>query len=88
MESGFWEFFPCKVENIILAWRGACEMRLNIKMNIKINISTGRGPTAQMGGLGSGGPQWGQGAGRKEGSECKGKGSRGQSGEWGQGSRG
>ena len=25
----FGEFFPCKVENIIFTWRGACEMRLN-----------------------------------------------------------
>ena len=37
----FWKIFPCKVKNIIFAWKGACEMRLNphkVRLNIETNI--------------------------------------------------
>ena len=59
--------FSARGENIIFTWRGACETRWNIKMNIP---ACGRGSMGQMRGgdwgtrvgdrMESRGPEWGQ----------------------------
>ena len=58
----FWDIFSCKVKNIIFAWKGACEMRLNphkVRLNIEMKIPAG-GAWARWGeGLWSGGQSWG-----------------------------
>ena len=62
--------FPREVTNIIFAWKGACEMRLNpckvrlnIKTNIKMNIPA-KGECGPDVGLGSRG--WSGGGGTRE----------------------